>query len=110
MYDCVAMTIRIVLVLFLASASFAQQDEGRAIAITHVTLVDTSNGSSKPDMTVIVVGDRIRAIQAGGVSLSGNRAGGGRELGKGTEVVDGRGKFLLPGLFDMHVHLSWSPS
>ncbi|HLJ75658.1 MAG TPA: amidohydrolase family protein, partial [Thermoanaerobaculia bacterium] len=27
-----------------------------------------------------------------------------------AEVIDGRGKFLIPGLWDMHVHLSWSTS
>ena len=33
---------------------------------------------------------------------------GGAPVAKGTTVVDGRGRFLIPGLWDMHVHLSWT--
>jgi imidazolonepropionase-like amidohydrolase len=64
------------------------------LGITHVTVIDATGAPAKPDRTVIIAGDRIK------------------QLGKSTElaipseaqVVDGSGKFLIPGLWDMHVH------
>jgi imidazolonepropionase-like amidohydrolase len=49
-----------------------------------------------PDMTVLVQGDRITEVRPSknNESLSA----------KDIQVIDGRGKFLLPGLWDMHVH------
>jgi imidazolonepropionase-like amidohydrolase len=49
-------------------------------------------------MTVLIHDGRIAGIEktsAGAVA-------------KGTQGVDGSGKFLIPGLWDMHVHLSWT--
>lgn len=64
------------------------------VAITGVTVVDTAGGPSRPGMTVVVEGDRISAIARDGQA----------DLPSGAELVDGRGKFLIPGLWDMHVH------
>jgi hypothetical protein len=46
-------------------------------------------------VTVIVEGDRIAAIPRNG------RA----RIRTGATIVDGRGKYLIPGLWDMHVHI-----
>ena len=54
--------------------------------------VDT--GARWPDQTVVVTGNRISAV---GQAASVTRPPGAR-------VVDGRGKFLMPGLWDTHVH------
>ncbi len=69
------------------------------IAITRVTVIDTESGSARPDRTVLVRDGRIVSVEA-----SGSRAP------SGATVLDGRGKFLIPGLWDMHVHLSWTTS
>jgi imidazolonepropionase-like amidohydrolase len=66
-----------------------------AVAITHVTLIDVISGVARPDVTVVVRGDRIESV-------------GQAAPPKGATLVDGRGKFLIPGLWDMHVHLSWT--
>ena len=65
------------------------------LVITHVTLIDTEAGRARPDVTVIVSGDRITAV------------GPARSIAvpRGATVLDGRGKFLIPGLWDMHAHL-----
>ena len=47
-------------------------------------------------MTVLIEGNRIRAIGQG-KSV---------KLPKNTEIIDARGRTLLPGLWDMHVHIS----
>jgi imidazolonepropionase-like amidohydrolase len=66
---------------------------GQPIAITHITVIDAGAGLARPRMTVIVRGDRITA--------AGTRV----RAPRGLRVVDGRGKYLIPGLWDMHVHL-----
>jgi imidazolonepropionase-like amidohydrolase len=64
------------------------------LAITHVTLIDTTGGPPRADATVVIRNGRIASIESG--------------VPAGMEIVEGRGKFLIPGLWDMHVHLSWT--
>src|SRR5256885_4493794 len=77
---------------------------GRPVApaslyITHVSVVDVIAGSALPDMTVEIDGRTIASIKpARDVRIR-----------SGARVIDGRGKYLIPGLWDMHVHLSWPP-
>jgi imidazolonepropionase-like amidohydrolase len=66
------------------------------LAITHVTVVDTAGSPPDSDCTVVISGSRIVSI--GAASSLGIPAG--------AKLVDGRGKFLIPGLADMHVHLT----
>src|ERR1700722_4882132 len=65
-----------------------------ALVIAHVTVIDVETGRTLPDMSVVVEGERIAQM------------GPAREvkIPKGAQVVDGAGKFLIPGLWDMHVH------
>jgi imidazolonepropionase-like amidohydrolase len=67
-----------------------------ALAITHVTVIDATGAPTKPDFTVSLQGSRISAV---GPSDSA-------PLPAGTKIVDGSGKFLIPGLTDMHIHLT----
>ena len=68
-----------------------------AIAITHVTVIDVTGGRGRTDATVVVRGNRISSIAASDSAPPPVDA----------RVVDGRGKFLIPGLWDMHVHAAW---
>ena len=72
-----------------------QQAPTASLAITRITVIDTAAGSARADMTVVIGGNHI-------VELGDSDA---VVLQKDVPVVDGRGKFLLPGLWDMHVHL-----
>jgi cytosine/adenosine deaminase-related metal-dependent hydrolase len=65
------------------------------IAITHVTVVDVNGGPPRHDMTVVVTGDRITTV---------GRSARVR-VPRGARVVDGAGRFLIPGLWDMHAHV-----
>ncbi len=67
---------------------------GSETYITHVTVIDTITGKEVQDRTVIVSGDRISEV----------RDSKGTKPPAGAKVVDGRGKYLIPGLWDMHVH------
>jgi imidazolonepropionase-like amidohydrolase len=67
------------------------------IAIVGVTVVDVSTGRLLRDHTVVVSEGRIAAV--------GPRQGRGAvRVRAGARVVDGKGKYLIPGLWDMHVH------
>jgi cytosine/adenosine deaminase-related metal-dependent hydrolase len=64
------------------------------LAITNVTVIDVREGVALADMTVVISGDRIAVVgNADEVEVPG-----------GAAVVEGAGKFLIPGLWDMHVH------
>lgn len=65
------------------------------LAFTNLTVIDVDAGVARPGLTVVVKGDRITAVHPT-VSC--------RVL-ETPRVVDGSGKFLIPGLWDMHVHL-----
>jgi imidazolonepropionase-like amidohydrolase len=68
--------------------------EQNILAITDVTVIDATGAPAKPNMTVIIAGDRITEIaKTGHVAIP-----------KHAQVIDGKGKFLIPGLWDMHVH------
>jgi imidazolonepropionase-like amidohydrolase len=70
------------------------------LAITHVTLIDVAGGASRADLTVLVVGRHVRVI--GAVDAV--------RVPRHATVLDGRGKYLIPGLWDMHVHALWHPA
>jgi len=77
----------------------AQDEPSSSFALRDVTLIDveaaTAEAAQSPGMTVVVVGDVIQAV---GPTAE-------VRIPAGATVVDGAGKFLIPGLFDMHVHL-----
>jgi imidazolonepropionase-like amidohydrolase len=59
-----------------------------------VTVIDATGRGPQPNMTVIVDGDRIVAVSPWRKT----------HIPRNAVVVDGTGKFLIPGLWDMHVH------
>ncbi|MBL8234060.1 MAG: amidohydrolase family protein [Bryobacterales bacterium] len=65
---------------------------GAAIAILNVTLIDGTGAPPKTNQTVIVRDGRIVSV-------------GDAKAPKDAQVIDGSGKFLIPGLWDMHAHV-----
>jgi imidazolonepropionase-like amidohydrolase len=82
--------------LVLAAAAYCQTASTpaprEAVAITDVTVIDVVTGARRSGMTVLTEGDRITAIGARVV------------IPRGTTRLNGKGKFLIPGLWDMHSH------
>jgi len=75
----------------LVMASAARAD----LTITNVSLLDGTGGLAIPGMTIVVKGDRITAVgPAAEVRVP-----------RGAKRIDGAGKYLMPGLMDMHIHL-----
>ncbi len=64
-----------------------------SIAITNISVFDSKKEEMIPSQTVVIVGDRIKAI---GRSVS---------VPEGATILDGNGQYLIPGLIDAHVHL-----
>ena len=64
------------------------------IAIEHVRLFDSEQASVRANQTVVIQGERITAAGPSGTVT----------VPKDAEIVDGSGKTLVPGLFDMHAH------
>jgi hypothetical protein len=64
------------------------------IVFSNVTVIDVKNGRQKRDTTVVIKGNRIAAIG------QNNRV----NVSEKAQIIDARGKFLIPGLWDMHIH------
>lgn len=65
-------------------------------ALTGATIIDVVGGRTLPDQTIVIVGNRIHAVGPSGKTA----------LSPGTQTVDVQGKYVLPGLWDMHTHVS----
>ena len=63
-------------------------------AITNVTVIDAVNGV-RAAQTVVFDGDEILSVQPAAEPVSA------------AETIDGSGQYLIPGLWDMHVHLTY---
>jgi imidazolonepropionase-like amidohydrolase len=68
--------------------------ESDVLALTHVTVIEATGRPALREQTVLIKGDRIAAIEKfGRLKLPGS-----------AKVIDARGKYVIPGLWDMHVH------
>ena len=83
----------------LATLAAAATD---TLAFTHVNVVDVTGGPTQTDMTIIVAGQRIVLV---GKSSDVRTP-------RASKVIPANGKYLIPGLWDMHVHTvfgDWIP-
>ena len=79
----------VALFLFGIGAAGAQAEP---LAIVGVTLIDGTGAAARPDMTILVRNGRIESV------------GKSREMPSGARIIDGTGKYLLPGFIDSNVH------
>ena len=93
-----------ILILLLGQSSAHAQKSlaERILVVQGASVVDVARGAVRPNQTVIIRGKHIASV-------------GPRETVKvprGATEIDGKGLFLIPGLWDMHVHLEfgdWFP-
>lgn len=74
----------------------------KPLVLTHVSIVNVRNGNIARDMSVVIENSHIQEITKSG----------GQKWPRDSQVVDGEGRFLIPGLWDMHVHTAfgdWLP-
>ena len=91
-----AMQIRAETARYARIAATLARPPGHPIAIEHVRVFDAERAVTNDDQTVVVRGPRIMA--------SGPAAS--TAVPADAERIDGRNRTLLPGLFDMHMHVS----
>jgi len=88
--------VQIVAFFCLSCSLSASAQKNDALVLTHITVIDCTGAAPKPDSTVVISGSQITAVgPTDSVSIPA-----------AARVVDGRGKFLIPGLWDMHGHLT----
>ncbi|HVF30027.1 MAG TPA: hypothetical protein VNA22_03610 [Pyrinomonadaceae bacterium] len=88
----IATSLKLILALITALLFSSVVVPQTTIAIRNVTVIDMVSRSPKAGTTVIIQDGRIARI------------GRGVKAPKGAAIIDGRGKFLIPGLWDMHSH------
>ena len=96
-------------IALLALVAFTVGAAARAepIIIDHVTLIEGTGRAPRPDMAVEIDGGKFVFVEPSvlAANLPGRR-------------IDGRGRFLIPGLMDIHIHLAgfsrngkaWTPA
>lgn len=100
------LTIGVLVAITLLSPAHlnAQEPDPRELLVlNHVSIVDVRKGGLQPDQTVIIHNGRILSI---GPAKSA-------KIPRKSSSVDCHGLFLIPGLWDMHVHLvfgDWFPA
>jgi len=70
------------------------------LVLRHVTVIDPRDGSLAADRSVAIRGDRIVAVTGDAAAIAG------------VTTIDATGKFVIPGLWDMHIHTffgAWVP-
>ena len=78
----------------LAAAPATGAQTPAPVVITNTSIIDVETGRVRPGQTIVIEGTRIRAIgDAGRMTTPA-----------GAVTIDGSGRFVIPGLWDMHVH------
>lgn len=85
--------MRFLFLLFTLLLSTLPASSAQTLTIKHVTIVDVTNGHLRRGCTVVVKGNRIASVSIRGSAQT-----------FGT-VLDAHGRYLIPGLWDMHTHV-----
>jgi imidazolonepropionase-like amidohydrolase len=83
------------LVICAFTSSVAYSQDSRVKAITGVTLIDGTGRGPLQDAVIVIDGARISQVGARSAVI----------VPQGATVIDGKGRFVIPGLADMHHHL-----
>lgn len=68
----------------------------QTITLDNVTIVNVANGQLEPRKTIVIEGKRIVRIENSNAST------------RAAATLDGTGMFVIPGLWDMHIHLHFT--
>ena len=94
----------LLLAFFLSAFSAIGLAQSPSVLIIHdVTVIDATGAPAQPHRTVVVQDGKIADVRSVADGIGGKPS---------AVQIDGRGKFLIPGLWDMHVHMvfgDWFP-
>ena len=86
----------LILCVLIFGPTLRPQTPNSSLAITNVTVIDMTGAPPRAGLTVVITSNRIKTIgKAGHVRIP-----------RDAQIVDGSGKYLIPGLWDMHVHFT----
>lgn len=91
--------VQLLLLVLLLPCPAATKTPPHVLVFTNVNVIDMSGGPTLRSVNVVIHNDRIVAISKRAVI----------HLGRNVQVVNAAGKFLIPGLWDMHVHTAVRP-
>ena len=94
----IAASLTVALTVLGCHSTPGEADGQTPLVIENITLVDCLTGLQRPHLTIVVEGERIISIGAD----SGVRP-------QGARVIDGTGKWVVPGFIDVHVHDASDP-
>ena len=83
-------------VVVLVCICYTAWADNTRLIIEHVTCIDGTGRQAIKDVSVLVQGEHIAEIKRGSFSQA--------QI-KDAQIINGRGKYLIPGLIDVHVHL-----
>lgn len=86
--------------VFSMGVSVAQAAENVDLLIVNATVIDVATGKLQKDEAVAVRGDTIVAVRPTSKAKAAFTA---------SQVIDAKGKFVMPGLWDNHVHFGGGP-
>ena len=94
-----ALRLLLLFSLLIAQGS-AAQNHPDVVVITNVNIIDTRQGLSSPNLTVVIKKGRIDSVAKHAMIAPSQK----------TQVINGAGKYLIPGLWDMHAHSAGGPA
>ena len=86
----------IIILLLLSNSIYAQNSTGQQFVIYNAQIINVITGSIRKEKAILIQGQTIKAI------------GNFNQLKKGvpaSQQIDAKNKYVIPGLWDMHVHL-----
>ena len=81
--------------LFVALETRAQQSAGPVLVLHGATVIDGTGGPARPNRSIVIRSGRIAAVTAADAPLPA-----------GAQVIELRGRYVIPGLVDAHVHVT----
>ena len=89
-----ALVAACIAVFIFCQTGFSQQNpEGKPLVLRGATVIDGSGRAPIQDGVIVIEGDKVKAVGGRGISYPPD-----------ATVLDVAGKFIIPGLFDMHTH------
>ena len=88
--------VKLLLVLAAVANLASTTSASSALAFTHVTIIDVRTGHLVRDQSIVITNGRITALS--------HQA----EIPANARIVNATGKFVIPGMWDMHAHALWS--
>ena len=94
LYACLLALLAVVLIVPVTAQRGSSPN---IVVLDHVTVVDLRSGQLHENQSVVIEAERIAMVGGSGAVV----------VPRGARVINASGKYIIPGLWDAHVHLSY---